>query len=65
MIYNISQTEKDRYYQHKIKGKYGAPLLKDNERRLRAHMCKKAAQIRLSLNFGQWGNYLIHTYKSV
>lgn len=37
-------------YQPKIKGKYGAPLLKDNERRLRAHMCKQAAQIRLLLN---------------
>ena len=53
LYYNIWQIEKDRYYERKEQGEYGAPLLKGSERRLRACMRKQEGQIRLSLTLNR------------
>ena len=56
LYHKISQTEKDRLYQPKEEGKYGAPLLRGNERRLQTYLRKQADQIRLSLNLNRDSN---------
>ena len=53
LYYKISQIEKDRFYEPKEEGTYGLPLLRGNQRRLRANLQKQAEQIRLSRNLNR------------
>ena len=56
LYHNISEEDKQKYYEPEIEEKYGAPLLKTSERRMRAILRKQATQIRLSLNLNRVSN---------
>ena len=45
LFWLINKTEQNKYYEKKTKNHYGAPLLKDNERRARNY-CRRTGQLK-------------------